>query len=116
MVRAIETPPLALVNELLDEYEPVHLDELMDDGTGDDSPSYYGATFVYRYKHKVRIISECLLDTLLKEASTMHPLERELAVIQNKMRIEGYYKGRLIKWQDCHFFATGILLVAYTKE
>ncbi len=28
---------LALVNELLDEYEPVHLDELMDDGTGDDS-------------------------------------------------------------------------------
>ncbi len=94
VVRAIETPPLALVNELLDEYEPVHLDELMDDGTGDDSPpSAYGATFVYRYKHKVRIISECLLDTLLKEASTMHPLERELAVIQNKMRIEGLLQG-----------------------
>ena len=93
VVRAHSTPPLFNVRELVDEHEPVRLDEWMDGGAGDDShPSTYGATFVYRYRHKVRIVSDCLLDTLIKEASTMHPLEREMAVLQGKMRYHGLLK------------------------
>lgn len=93
VVHVTETPPLFNLRELIDEEETVHVDEWMKSGYDSDShPSTYGATFVYRYRHKVRIVSDCLLDTLIKEASTMHPLEREMAVLQGKMRYHGLLK------------------------